>query len=256
MAKRKFRIEGGNYGGELVIGEVSNEFVTKVINQDETELVDTVLSFDDWEEPEPNESEEHEDPEGVCPPRDDYYMWECDDVEHLNGPYADGGFTVYEVPADGSDDYDYEKEVWQGEAIYMYGREGGYFGNEEPEMVCEEDDEGNVYVPVLAFMSSEKGTFGVWFLETDGEDFDPYKLGVGVVETNLAELVDRMYYNKEELDTEYDYNDTTGKSYHAEVGWLNKKWHDSYEKYDELDEEYLNDFDENSDWEREQNEEE
>ena len=23
-------------------------------------------------------------------------MWECDDIEHLNGPYADGGFTVYE----------------------------------------------------------------------------------------------------------------------------------------------------------------
>ena len=35
MAKRKFRIEGGNYGGELVIGEVSpNEFVAKAITLD------------------------------------------------------------------------------------------------------------------------------------------------------------------------------------------------------------------------------
>ena len=59
-------------------------------------------------------------------------MWECDDIEHLNGPYADGGFTVYEVPADGSDNFDYDNEVWNGEAIYMYSREGGYFGSDRP----------------------------------------------------------------------------------------------------------------------------
>ena len=31
MAKRRFRVEGGIYGGELVIGKVSNEFVIKVV---------------------------------------------------------------------------------------------------------------------------------------------------------------------------------------------------------------------------------
>ena len=245
MAKKRYRVEGGRYGGELVIGKVSNEFVSKVISQDESELVDTILSFDDWTQ-EIDENTEHEDPEQIPCPVENYYMWECDDIEHLNGPYADGGFTVYEVPADGKDDYDYDNEVWQGEAIYMYSREGGYFTNEPPEEMKDN-------VPVLAFMSSEKGTFGVWFIDTD-EDFDPYKLGVGVVETNLAEMVDRMYYNKVELDTDYDYNDTTGKSYHAEVGWLNTKWHDPFTKYEELDEDYLAEFDENANWEREQNE--
>ena len=227
MAKRKFRIEGGNYGGECVIGEVKNAFVQQAIDLDEGELIDRVLEAEEWEQPEPADIEEHEDPEAVVIPRDDYYMWECDDIEHINGPYADGGFTVYEVPADGSDDYDYDKEIWSGEAIHMYGREGGYFGTEEPDEVTEE------LVPVLAFMSSEKGTFGVWFIEQD-DDFDPYKLGFGVVETNLGEFVDRVYYDKVELDAEYDYNDTTGK-------------------YDELDEDYLNDFDDNAKWEREQN---
>ena len=43
MAKRKFRIEGGNYGGELVIREVSNEFVAKAITLDQSDLVDAVL---------------------------------------------------------------------------------------------------------------------------------------------------------------------------------------------------------------------
>jgi len=245
MAKRKYRIEGGHYGGECVIGEVNNHFVSNTVTLDESQLVDTILEFDDWN-PDIDENAEIEDPEQLSPPREDYYMWECDDIEHINGPYADGGFTVYEVPADGSDNWDYDNEVWQGEAIHMYGREGGYFGSEEPEEVTDE------VVPVLAFMSSEKGTFGVWFVELD-EEFDPYKLGMGVVETNLGEFVDRVYYNKVELDTDYDYNDTTGKSYHAEVGWLNKKWHDSYEQYEELDEDYLTEFDENANWEREQN---
>ena len=68
-------------------------------------------------------------------------------------------------------------------------------------------------------------------------------------------MVDRVYYDKVELDTDYDYNDTTGKSYHAEVGWLNKKWQDSYLSYDDLDEDYLAEFDKNAKWEREQNEE-
>ena len=55
-----------------------------------------------------DENTEHEDPEQIPYPVENYYMWECDDIEHLNGPYADGGFTVYEVPADGNDDYDYD----------------------------------------------------------------------------------------------------------------------------------------------------
>ena len=136
----------------------------------------------------------------------------------------------------------------------MYGREGGYFGQEAPDMICQEDSEGNMYVPVLAFHSCEKGTFANYFVETDGEDFDRYKLGMGIVETNLGEFIDKVYYDKVELDADYDYNDTTGKSYHAEVGWLNKKWHDSEADFDELDEDFLLEFDENVKWEKEQNE--
>ena len=256
MAKRKFRIDTGYYGGECVIGEVTNEFVTKTVGMDASELVDTVLSFDNWGgDEELDENAEHDDPEQVPAPREDYYMWECDDIEHINSAYGDSEMSVFEVPADGSDDYDHENEVGTFTAIHMYGREGGYFGQEEPEMVCEEDSEGNMYVPVLAFHSCEKGTFASYFVETDGEDFDQYKLGMGIVETNLGEFIDKVYYNKVELDAEYDYNDTTGKSYHAEVGWLNKKWHDSEADYDELDEDFLLEFDENAKWEREQNEE-
>ena len=62
MAKRKFRIEGGNYGGELVIREVSNEFVAKAITLDQSDLVDAVLQSDDWTGEDVDENEEHPDP--------------------------------------------------------------------------------------------------------------------------------------------------------------------------------------------------
>ena len=247
MAKYRYRIEGGRYGGELVLGEVRNAFVQQAVDLDESDLVERILEAEEWEEPESVELEEHEDPEAVVVPKDDYYMWECDDLEHLNGPYADGGFFVYEVPTDETDDWSNDIEVYSGEGISVYSREGGYFGHEQPQ---EEDEK---VVPVLAFHSSEKGSFGCWFVDTD-EPFDKWKLGYGIAETNLCEIVDRVYYNKEELETSYDYNDTTGKSYNADVGWLNKTWHDSYLKYDELDQEYWDEYDENVKWEQENGE--
>ena len=254
MAKHRYRIEGGRYGGELVLGEVSNSFASYYADKQD-EVVDAVLEAEDWD---PNEEEDSDallDPEGIphpALPGEDFYMWENDNFEHINSAYADGGFMVYEVPADGSDDYDYDKEVYEGDAIHVYGREGGYFStDEEPELINEEDEDGNKYVPVLAFHSSEKGSFGAWFVETDGEDFDEFKLGYGVVETNLAEFVDAVYYDKVELDCDYDYNDTTGKSYDAQVGWLNTKWHDSMENIEKNMEEYWEEYEDNVEWEKE-----
>ena len=251
MAKYRYRIEGGRYGGELVVGETNPGFALHYGElDDQAELIEAVLDADGsgWNNEEVPEDALIDPNQPPGPGVDEYFnMWENDELEHCNGPYSDGGFTAYEVPADGSDDWDYDKEVYDGEAIHVYGREGAYFGREEP---TEDIDE---YIPVLAFHSSEKGTFGCWFLDTD-EEVDRYKLGFGILETNLGEFVDRVYYNKEELETNYDYNDTTGKSYHAEVGWLNTKWHDPFSKYDDLDEDYLAEFDENANWEREQNE--
>ena len=254
MSKRKFRIEGGRYGGELVLGEVNPAFASYYADKQD-EVVDAVLESEDWAPDEEVDSDALLDPEGIphpAIPGEDFYMWENDNFEHINSPYADGGFFVYEIPADGSDDWSYDNEVYEGEAIHVYGREGGYFStDDEPEVLNEKDEDGNEYVPVLCFHSSEKGSFGAWFVETDGEDFDEFKLGVGVVETNLAEFVDAVFYDKVELETDYDYMDSTGKSYDAQVGWLNTKWHDSQDLVAENMEEYLAEFEENAEWERE-----
>ena len=253
MAKYRYRIEGGRYGGEAVLGEVNPAFASYYADKQD-EVVEAVLDAEDWEPKEDEDNDTLLDPEGLphpALPGEDFYMWENDGFEHINSAYADGGFTVYEVPADGSDDYDFDKEVYEGDGIHVYGREGGYFGTDAPEVINEEDEKGNKYVPVLAFHSSEKGGFGCWFVETDGEDFDEFKLGYGVVETNIAEFVDAVFYDKVELDTDYDYMDSTGKSYDAQVGWLNIKWHDSQENIHENIDEYFEEYDDNVEWERE-----
>ena len=92
-----------------------------------------------------------------------------------------------------------------------------------------EDMEG--IEPILAFHSSEKGSFANYFLDLEGEEFDPEKLAFSTVEMNLAEIVENVYYNKQDLEANYDWNDTTGKAYYASVGYMNTKWHDSADQY-------------------------
>jgi hypothetical protein len=56
-------------------------------------------------------------------------------------------------------------------------------------------------------------------------------LRFGSCESDLADLVEAVYYGKEELEANYDYNDTTGKAYYAHVGYVNRKWHDPLDHY-------------------------
>ena len=120
-----------------------------------------------------------------------------------------------------------------------------YAQKEEPE-----DLEG--FTPVLCFHSGEKGGFGQWFIETD-EPFDPKKLAFTQLETELCELVTDMYYDKQHLETNYDYMDSTGKGYYAYVGWLKDEWWDSHDKYTEEQwKDIWEDYDQNLKWEEEQ----
>ena len=237
MAKRIFRIEAGRYGGETVIGEVDDSFVEAMIDEDQEKLIEHCTSADE------------EDFEGPIP-CEGYYMWECDEIEHLNSAYADSGFVVTEVTNEDSK-FDYSETETDFEPVAcLYSREA-YSQNSEPDW-DDIDKEKDDYVPVLNFHSSEKGNFGCWFIETEGEPFDKYKFTYGIVETNMGEFIDRVYYDGKELECEYDYSDSIGKAYYAEVGWLNKRWHDSYDKYDEdqLDSIYWEDFAENVDYEK------
>jgi len=220
MAKKyRYRIEAGNYGGELTIGEVPAEFVEYWKHEEQEDLIDAVTSFDEWDESD-SPDDALEDPD--APPMLDNYWHDINDLEHQNGCYSDGTWTITPVPADGSDDWAYE-DSFEVEPTHMYSREC-YSSDEIDEEYADQT------VPVLAFHSSEKGTFACWFLDTD-EEFDAEKLRFGSCESDLADLVETVYYGKEELESNYDYNDTTGKAYYAHVGYVNRKWHDPLDYY-------------------------
>jgi len=224
MAKFRYRIEAGNYGGELTIGEVSADFVEYWKHEEQEDLIDQVVSFDDYSD---DPEDALEDPD--APPMLDSYWHDIDDLEHQNGCYADGSWTITPVPADGSDDWAYD-DSFEVEPTHMYSRE--CYSSDEIDEEYEDQT-----VPVLAFHSSEKGSFACWFLDTD-EEFDAEKLRFGSCESDLADLVETVYYGKEELESNYDYNDTTGKAYYARVGYVNRKWHDqlSYYTVEQLEE--------------------
>ena len=244
MSKRIFRIEAGRYGGETVIGEVDAEFVDYFLAIDKSErqeaLIEHVTSYD-WDDGQPDAD--------APVPKEDYYMWECDDIEHINSAYADSGFFVTEVTNEESK-YDYSETETPLEAVgCLYGREAYSMGT----LPDDEDTQDDVTVPTLAFHSGEKGGFGCWFVETDGEPFDKYKFTYGIIETDMGEFIDSVWYDKKELETDYDYNDTTGKGYYAGVGYMNTKWHDKGEKYMEGCESleiYWEDFDDTVEYEK------
>jgi len=245
MAKFKYRIEGGRYGGELAVGSVSDEFVkywVPKIEEDGTyeSFIPHVLALSEWDDDEdldldsPDIFEDTNEIEG---------WYGVDDIEHINAAYADGGFFVSDITSE-DDQYAYDENEMEIEGHCLKGREGAYISTD-----VNGDLEG--CTPVMLFHSAEKGGFASWFVETD-EPFDSDKLVFSIVETHLGDFVEDLWYDKELLEANYDFNDTTGKSYEAAVGWITDKWRDEYIDPEDGDlSEYWEEHEENLAWELE-----
>ena len=151
------------------------------------------------------------------------------DLEHGFGMYSDSTLTVYEIK-DGD-----EEEIQDDIEVSCLVSREAYI-----------TDSDNGSVPVLLFHGSEKGTFCSW--EVEAEDFDSKLISASIVETDVGEFVQDLYYNGEKLELNDEYVDTTGKGYHAKVGWINPEWHEKREKFEdkELIEENWKDILENS----------
>ena len=240
MAKFKYRIEGGRYGGELAVGEVAEEFAqywVPIIEDEGTyeTFIPHVLALSEWDDDE----DINRDAPAIFEDSNEIEGWYAvDDVEHINGAYADGGFFVSNI-TDEEDEWAYDENEMEVEGYCLKGREGAYVSTDSPEGEYEPDD----YTPVMLFHSSEKGGFASWFVESD-EPFDPNKLVYSIVETHLGEFIEDVWYDKQFLEANFDYNDTTGKSYEAAVGWITNKWRDPYVDTKDADlSEYWEDYD-------------
>lgn len=208
---RRYRIDGSRYGGELVIGTISPELAERLKDCTSDEIVDYIMEIETSKE------------------LDERSWWEVDEIEHINGPYDDGNLFVTEVPADGTDDYlisEDEIEVEISKVYHLYGREA-YTMN--PERFKEEMGDHDVD-PVLTMHSGEKGSFGVWFVECKG-DFDPSRLSYSSLETDVASIIESMWYDEEELFVSFDYAESMAKGGYASVGYMKGAWHDKTSQY-------------------------
>ena len=215
---KKYYVRGSNYGGELTIGTVTPEFVTYWQGRDEDELIDHLQALEAGSDAEDEEGFDPDSPD-ILPEGEWYNSWyEIDDIHHHN---ASSGTDLMAFPIEDDNDINWDKRI-EFEPHQLYSRE--CYTQEGPA-----DDPEDNSVPVLMFYSSEKGDFGGWIIElADGEEFDPKLVAISTVETDHGEMVERLWYNKTEIDCEYDFIDTRGKGYYASVAWFNKRWQDTH----------------------------
>ncbi len=221
---KQIYIRGSNYGGEMTIGMVTPEFVTFWQDRDQDELIDHLMALE--QNPDNPEDEEGYDPDSpdIVPEGEYFNSWyEVDDIHHHNTSSGTElmAFDMVPTEEDAMPDYDWDTRV-DFEPYTLYGRE--CYTQDEP--ADGEDDES---VPVLVFYSAEKGDFGGFYVDLkDGEEFDKNKVAVSVVETDHGEMIERLWYNKEEIEQDYDFVDSRGKGYYANVAWFNKRWEDKH----------------------------
>ncbi len=226
MANRLFRIDIGIWGGELTIGQVNEDFVKHFIDKDEQDLIDYMS---DW-------SCGDVDKDIPVPVVDECEYYDINDIEWLSGSVGETEWSFVELPIDVEpgtrESMDNEREGEKFEAYHLYDREAYFADNEDDK----ENYPGKV-VPVLMYYATEKGSMGCWFVETEGEDFDPKKVAYSTVCTNIEEMLDSVWYDKEELEEQNEWKSTNGKGLYASVGWMNLDWHDTIEsKAKEIDE--------------------
>ena len=223
---KKYFLRGSNYGGEHTIGTVTPEFVTYWQGRDENELLDHLMALESGEDAGEEEGFDPDSP-SILEDMDYYNSWfEIDDIHHMS---TSNGTEIMAFPCTtgehGEPVYDWEDRI-DVEPHQLYGRE--CYTQEEPGE-AEEDNS----VPVLNFYSSEKGDFGGWTLElADGEEFDKDLITISMVETDHGEMIECLWYNKTELEAEYDWVDSRGKGYYASVAWFNRRWEDPFIKED------------------------
>ena len=211
--KRKFRIEGGTKylswrtGGELVIGTVSVDFV-KYWQERESELIEHLESIYQGKEGDAN-----------SPPMCDgkNFPWnECDDIEHIfSSSVSDTEdlFKVTEIITDIN-----EKQVYSGSPFQVYGREI------YTSQINKDNENPDHDVSLLIVLKEEEGDFGSWLVETDGEDFNPKKLAYGVLETDVGDFIDSVYYDKKVLVKDDLGGDTQTNAVTARVGVIESSW--------------------------------
>lgn len=249
--KRYFMLQISGRGGEVVMGTSTKEFVEYWKGRD-SELADHMYSLNDVAEhlefssdDEDYEYPEYYDQDSPTPDGKDIKPYfDYDDILHETSVSSDSNYHSYsvtEITLDkdaeyvngdiewkegitDDDDFDWGRSKF--EVVKTIAEEGKYSFNTT--IYCRElfmeSDKSSVDkpVPVVAIGDIQKGTFGCVYVETDGEDFDPNKLSVGVIENNMIDVVEEIFYGRQSLNMDTDSLGTDGKGMFATVGYIEK----------------------------------
>lgn len=231
MAKRYFRVTIHGYGGEIVLGRLTEEQYDFWEPFDEDQIIAHAM-WDPYEENDENPVHDDEDPRFLG------QWYELDDLEHVNGADADSAYitideydsaefrakhiaTIVETMSwnDFKEQYKpkhTENVIDLDELLYP----NGFYEEDDPNGEEGEPkplDNGDIPTCYVFFgMSSEKGTFGDYPIETDGEDLDIGALEFYTTQMPQSDNVLELNAYKDE-DVYNDGGDTNGKGYYAQV---------------------------------------
>jgi hypothetical protein len=250
VGKRFFKIDLAGYGGELIVGRASEEFVQYWLDEERKDnLMDhmhgmnDMMMYGDDEEME-IEGFDRDSPE-VYEGSGNREYWEFDDIEHETmvsyehtlytvteitvdprAVYKDGQLEwddkvsskrnfdwsskLYTEVEDKTKEYDHENCVVSRE-LYIHTDKKSAFD------VC--DDEP---IPAIMMYDSQKGTFGHVYVMTNGEDFDPKKFAYVALDNTMSSNAQMFYYDKVCLSVDNNELSTWGKGFFASVGYLPK----------------------------------
>ena len=244
--KRYFMLEIGGRGAEVLIGKSTDKFVEHWRGRD-GELADHMSALLEVSEHEfySPEDEDFEYPEyydkdsPLVDGKNLYPYFEYGDIEHETGVDPDfGSYTLSEIELTDtaeyshgelshkdSDDDDYDDNSSDLYEVITTTETSYGFNNlvYSREFFIESDKkQTDKPVPVITMMDTQKGTFGMAFVETNGEDFDHNKLSYAVLETPTGSIITELYYDKKYISINTDYLNTWGKGFYADVGYIDK----------------------------------
>jgi len=256
--KRFFRIELSGYGGELIVGKASEEFVQYWLNEDRKDSLmdhmhamnDMAMYGDDFSDE--DEEVERDEIEGFDKDSPEVYegagnqeYWNFDDIEHETMvSYEYVPYTVTEITVDPRVEYKDGELSWSDAATKKRNFDWSSNMTTEIEGTTKEYQHENCVVsrelyihttkdsafkvcgeepvPAIMLYDSQKGVFGHVYVMTNGEDFDPKKFAYVALDNTMSSNAEMFYYDKVGLSVDTNELSTWGKGFFASVGYLPK----------------------------------
>lgn len=245
VGKRFFKIELGGYGGELIVGRASEEFVEYWLDEDRKDnLMDHMHGMNDmimYEDDDDMEVDgfDSDSPE-VYEGSGNREYWEFDDIEHETMvSYDYTQYTVTEINVDPRAEYKDGELSWSDAATKKRNFDWGSKLYTEIDDTAKQFDMENCVVtrelyindskedvadpvPVIMMYDSQKGVFGHLYVMTNGEDFDPKKFAYVALDNTMSSNAETFYYDKVGLTVDHNELSTWGKGFFANVGYISK----------------------------------